>query len=50
MDFFERFFGIAPDQGSGFTELSMLVLCLAIPVGVYWVRRLRKASALRRLP
>ncbi len=48
MDLIERLFHIAPDNGSGLTELSMLAVCVAIPVGIYWVRRLRKASSPRR--
>ena len=44
MDFIERLFGLAPDNGDGSTEILWLVaLAVAVAVFVY-VRRRRRSS------
>jgi hypothetical protein len=42
IDFIERLFHIAPDGGTGFLELSILVALLLVPVTVRAVRRHRR--------
>jgi hypothetical protein len=39
MNFIEVALRIAPDAGSGATELAILLVCACVPVGVYWLRR-----------
>jgi hypothetical protein len=39
MDFIERVFRIAPDGGSGMTELAIVLVCAFVPLAVYWLRR-----------
>jgi hypothetical protein len=40
MDFFERFFEISPDGGSGATEASYIVAVVVIVLGIACRRRL----------
>jgi hypothetical protein len=42
MDFIERMFRIAPDSGDGLTELAIVLVCVFVPLGVYWLRRGRR--------
>jgi hypothetical protein len=40
MDFIEKLFGLAPDNGDGSTEIMWLVaMAIVIGVVVYWRRR-----------
>ena len=44
MDFIERLFGISPDNGSGLTEIAIVValvavVCLSCVLRAYWKRR-----------
>lgn len=48
MDFIERFFGLAPDGGSGTLEFVVLALLLAA-VAVAWNGRRLNASFTRRV-
>jgi hypothetical protein len=42
MDFIERLFHIAPDCGSGMTELAIVSVSAFVPLLVYWLRRARR--------
>jgi hypothetical protein len=42
MDFIERLFQIAPDGGTGFLELGILVALLLVPVTALAFRRYRR--------
>jgi hypothetical protein len=49
MDFIERLFGLAPDNGDGSTEILWLAVTAIVIVGFFDVRQRRKArQALRR--
>ncbi len=39
MNFIERIFDIAPDGGSGLTELAILLACICTAAGALWLRR-----------
>jgi hypothetical protein len=39
MDIIERIFHIAPDGGSGATELAILLAAACVAAGVLWLRR-----------
>ena len=39
MDYIERLFHIAPDGGTGFLELGILIALLLIPLAVFGLRR-----------
>jgi hypothetical protein len=47
MDFIERLFGLAPDQGSGLIEASLFVASLA---GLYLAWRLSSATKKPSVP
>jgi hypothetical protein len=41
MDFIEQVFRVAPDGGNGLTELAIVLVCVFVPMGVYWLRKTR---------
>jgi hypothetical protein len=47
MDLFERLFGMAPDGGSGATEVTYLALLLLAAAAIAW-RRIACRGALKR--
>jgi hypothetical protein len=44
MDFIEQMFRIAPDGGNGLTELAIVMVCVFVPLGVYWLRRVGRGG------
>ena len=48
MDFIEAVFHIAPDGGSGLTELTILLVCLFVPFCILRLRRARRAYLSKR--
>jgi hypothetical protein len=49
MNFIERLFHIAPDDGSGTLEAAFVLVACLVPVGVAIVRHLRRAQMARDL-
>jgi hypothetical protein len=47
MDFIERIFHLAPDNGSGVLEAVILVAGLVIPIAIAIIRNSRKRSLVR---
>jgi hypothetical protein len=47
MDFIERIFHFAPDNGSGLFEAAILVAALMIPLAFATLRTFRKRSLIR---
>jgi hypothetical protein len=45
MDFIERIFGIAPDGGSGYFELAIILTVITVPAIFFAVRRRGKRSS-----
>jgi hypothetical protein len=39
MDFMERIFHVAPDAGTGLLELAILLIVIAVPVTIGFLRR-----------
>lgn len=44
MDFIEKLFGLAPDNGDGTTEALWIAAAVAVGVAVYFWRRRRATS------
>jgi hypothetical protein len=44
MDFVEQVFRIAPDGGNGLTELAIVLVCVFVPLGFYWLRNAKRRS------
>lgn len=47
MDFIERIFHLAPDNGSGLLEAAILVAALVIPLAFAMLRTFRKRNLVR---
>jgi hypothetical protein len=48
MDFIEKWFGLAPDNGDGSTEVLWLVAVVALAVAIFFRRRILARLASRR--